>query len=178
MAKPDEKAPARLTAYLDDLLTWLDALGAHDTALAERTRARLADRRERAPRLTPPLAEQAELGAWHDAYRLAERLGIAPAPTPRPVTAGLVRATLRRLELQHPGRLVEVRVPPFAAVQIGRPGVTSVHRRGTPPNVVETDAQTWLLMVVGELTWAEALGQARVSASGAHAQLDDVVPLA
>jgi len=101
----------------------------------------------------------------------------AAPPVGRSALAGAVRRSLRVLEERHPGHLVEVRVPPFAAVQIGIPGVNSVHRRGTPPNVVETDAATWLLLASGDLTWADALAAHRVSASGAHAQLDDLLPL-
>ncbi len=92
--------------------------------------------------------------------------------------AAAVRTSLARLAALHPGRLVEVRVPPWGAVQIGRPGVASVHRRGTPPNVVECDALTWLALADGSLTWADAVAQHRVSASGNHAQLGDVLPLA
>lgn len=85
--------------------------------------------------------------------------------------AAAVRTSLKQLASQHPGRLVEVRVPPFAAVQIGVPGVASVHTRGTPPNVVETDAETWLALASGELSWADAVATHRVSASGIHADL-------
>ena len=95
----------------------------------------------------------------------------------RAETARLVRAVCTELAGRHPGGSIEVRVPPFAAVQIGIPGVNSVHRRGTPPNVVETDAATWLLLASGDLTWADAVAAHRVSASGAHAQLDDLLPL-
>ena len=78
---------------------------------------------------------------------------------------------------QHPGRSIEVRVPPFAAVQcgIGDPGPT--HTRGTPPNVVETDAATWLRLATGALSWDEAVGQGKVSASGNRADLSEMVPL-
>ena len=58
-----------------------------------------------------------------------------------PRSAGCTRTLAGRCSpAQHPGRSVEVRVPPYAAVQcgIGDPGPT--HTRGTPPNVVETDA--------------------------------------
>lgn len=88
--------------------------------------------------------------------------------------AAAVRATLARLAALHPGHLVEVRVPPWGAVQVGVPGVASVHRRGTPPNVVETDPTTWLLLASGRLAWADAVAAHRVSASGAHADLTAV----
>ena len=85
--------------------------------------------------------------------------------------AAAVRTSLKKFAAAHPGRLVEVRVPPWAAVQVGAPGVESVHRRGTPPNVVETDAATWLALADGSLTWAEAVAAHRVRASGVHADL-------
>lgn len=95
----------------------------------------------------------------------------AGRPVERAVLARAVRATLATLAAEHPGHLVEVRVPPWGAVQIGVPGVAGVHRRGTPPNVVETDPETWLLLASGRLAWADAVASHRVSASGVHADL-------
>ena len=66
----------------------------------------------------------------------------------------LVKHYLAVLEQRAPGRSVEVRVPPYAAVQVV-PGVR--HTRGTPPAVIETDAETWLALATGRRTWAEAL---------------------
>jgi hypothetical protein len=88
--------------------------------------------------------------------------------------ASAVRLSLRTLETIAPGRSVEVRVPPFAAVQcVAGPQ----HTRGTPPNVVETDARTWLLLVTGNLSWADALEQGRLDASGARADVSQWLPL-
>ena len=85
-----------------------------------------------------------------------------------------VRYTLELLEKQAPGHSVEVRVPPFAAVQvIAGPR----HTRGTPPNVIETDADTWLSLATGALTWDDALATAKVSASGEKADLSPFLPL-
>jgi hypothetical protein len=93
----------------------------------------------------------------------------------RRTTATAVRFTLEELATIAPGRTVEVRVPPFAAVQcIAGP----VHTRGTPPNVIETDAQTWLRLATGDLGWAEALESGKVRASGQRAHLDGLLPLA
>ena len=95
----------------------------------------------------------------------------APALTPK----DLVRTTLRWLAQQHPGHTVEIRVPPFAAVQaIDGPR----HTRGTPPNVVEMDAATWLDLVAGRLGWDAALAGGRVTASGLRADLGRLLPLA
>ena len=73
-----------------------------------------------------------------------------------------------------PGRAVEVRVPPYAAVQ-AVPGTT--HTRGTPPAVVETDAATWLALALGELTWQEACDAGSVRASGERSDLAEWLPL-
>ncbi|MEI5674178.1 MULTISPECIES: sterol carrier family protein [Nocardioides] len=86
----------------------------------------------------------------------------------------LVKHYLAVLEHRAPGHSVEVRVPPYAAVQV-IPGVR--HTRGTPPAVVETDAATWIALATGELGWAEAESTARVRASGERADLTPHLPL-
>jgi hypothetical protein len=69
---------------------------------------------------------------------------------------------------------VEVRIPPFGAIQC----VTGpTHTRGTPPNVIETDPVTFVLLAAGRLGWAEAVAQGRVSASGVRADLTTYLPL-
>ncbi len=85
-----------------------------------------------------------------------------------------VRASLDRLVAKAPGRSVEVRVPPFAAVQ-AVPG--STHRRGTPPAVVEMDAETWFALAEGTLMWADAVAAGRVRASGERSDLSPYLPL-
>ncbi|WP_089302191.1 sterol carrier family protein [Haloechinothrix alba] len=85
-----------------------------------------------------------------------------------------VRLSLRSLEHRAPGRSVEVRVPPFAAVQcLDGPR----HTRGTPPNVVETDPRTWLELASGRLAWDEVVRDGRVSVSGNRADLSTLLPL-
>ena len=89
-------------------------------------------------------------------------------------TRTAVRATLGWVAQVYPGRSVEIRVPPQGAVQaIEGPR----HTRGTPPNVVEMDAATWLSLVTGELLWSQALDDGRVRASGSRADLSEVLPL-
>ena len=93
----------------------------------------------------------------------------------RAVERRAVRWLLEELARRSPGHSVEVRVPPHAAVQaIAGP----VHRRGTPSAVVEMDADTWLALSTGELTWDEARAAGRVRASGARADLTPWLPLA
>ena len=86
----------------------------------------------------------------------------------------LTKHFLALLEERAPGRSVEVRVPPYAAVQVVE-GVR--HTRGTPPAVIETDAATWIALAVGELAWSDALGSARVVASGERTDLSAYLPL-
>jgi hypothetical protein len=86
----------------------------------------------------------------------------------------LTKHYLAALEAKAPGRSVEVRVPPYAAVQCIE-GVR--HTRGTPPAVVETDAETWIALATGELTWTDAVSSARVSASGERTDLTPYLPL-
>ena len=93
----------------------------------------------------------------------------APAEHDKPgraLLADAVRRTARTLEADAPGHSVELRVPPFVAVQcIEGPR----HTRGTPPNVVETDPETWLRLATGLVDWEEAVGTGRVDASGSRA---------
>ena len=106
------------------------------------------------------------LAAWLDG-------GAAPG---RAVLRAAVKESLAALAADAPGRSVEVRVPPFGAVQcIAGPR----HTRGTPPNVVETDARTWLALALGRLDWATAVANGAVVASGARAaEIADHLPLA
>ena len=85
-----------------------------------------------------------------------------------------VKATLAQLEALAPGRAIEVRIPPYAAIQCGD-GPT--HTRGTPPNVIEMDAEIWLALARGELSWSAALESGKISASGARADLSQYLPL-
>ncbi|WP_296182612.1 sterol carrier family protein [uncultured Mobiluncus sp.] len=96
------------------------------------------------------------------------------ASVPRATVATAVRFTLQLLEARAPGQAVEVRVPPFGAVQI-LPGTT--HRRGTPPAVVEMPAEVWLALAVGGLSWSTAISQGLVAASGNRADLGELLPL-
>lgn len=97
-----------------------------------------------------------------------------PAPE-REVLKAAVRESLAELARRAPGRSVEVRVPPFGAVQcVEGPR----HGRGTPPNVVETDARTWLALVTGRTGWAAALAGGTLLASGARsAAVAGLLPL-
>lgn len=113
-------------------------------------------------RRTDPAAGRAALAAWR-----TDPTAVGPRRT-------AVRFTLEELAEVAPGNAVEVRVPPDGAVQaVEGPR----HTRGTPPNVVETDPQTWLELATGALTWSDAVAAARVRASGERADLADWLPL-
>ena len=93
---------------------------------------------------------------------------------PRPVLFTAVRYLLEEIAALHPGRAVEVRIPPAGAAQI-LPGTT--HRRGTPPAVIETDPVTWLELATGKLFWEDALAAGRVQASGERTNLAPYLPV-
>ena len=93
---------------------------------------------------------------------------------PRADLATAVRYLLQLLVEKAPGGAVEVRVPPFGAVQVIE---GPRHTRGTPPNVVETDAVTWIALATGEQAWADAAASGRILASGIRADLTEVLPL-
>ena len=113
-------------------------------------------------RRTDPAIGRAALLQW--------RAGTADART----RTTAVRFTLEELADVAPGHTVEVRVPPDGAVQaIEGPR----HTRGTPPNVVETDPQTWLGLVTGGLEWSDVVADGRVRASGERADISEHLPL-
>ena len=85
-----------------------------------------------------------------------------------------VKQSLALLTERAPGRAIEVRIPPYAAVQCGD-GPT--HTRGTPPNVIEMNAETWLALASGERSWADAMSAGLINASGVRADLTELLPL-
>jgi hypothetical protein len=85
-----------------------------------------------------------------------------------------VKGSLAALAAKSPGRAIEVRIPPYAAIQCGE-GPT--HTRGTPPNIIEMDAATWLALAKGETSWADAMNTGAISASGVRADLSELLPL-
>jgi hypothetical protein len=102
------------------------------------------------------------------------REALAATPRGPDETRLLVKHFLAVLAERSPGASVEVRVPPYAAVQ----AVAGVrHTRGTPPAVVELDAETWIALAVGTLTWADAERDGLVRASGERADLSSLLPL-
>ncbi|MEN3344106.1 MAG: hypothetical protein V7635_682 [Arthrobacter sp.] len=122
---------------------------------------------------------RAALAAWLNANTAAPDSADAAVPAPvaavsRNTLATAVRYSLEEVSARAPGNSVEVRVPPFGVTQcVEGPR----HTRGTPPNVIECDAATWLAMVGGLLSWADAVDAGRVAASGLRADLSGLLPL-
>jgi len=122
---------------------------------------------------------RAALAAWQAANTPAPGSAGGPgpdagSPVPRSTLATAVRYALEEVTARAPGNSVEVRVPPFGVTQcVEGPR----HTRGTPPNVIECDAATWLAMVSGQLRWADAVDAGRVAASGLRADLSALLPL-
>ena len=85
-----------------------------------------------------------------------------------------VKATLAELVKRAPGRAIEVRIPPYAAIQCGD---GPSHTRGTPPNVIEMDADTWLALANGTDSWNAAMDRGVINASGARATLEEFLPI-
>ena len=99
---------------------------------------------------------------------------VDPSGASPTAVAMAVRFTLEELAARAPGRTLEVRVPPYGAVQcVEGPR----HTRGTPPNVIETDARTWLELATGRADWTTALAGGAVHASGQRATLAGLLPL-
>jgi hypothetical protein len=93
----------------------------------------------------------------------------------REVIATAVRYTLQVLRDANLGPTVEVRVPPFGAVQCVE---GPEHTRGTPPNVVETDPETWLQLATGDVGWEPMRRAGKVIASGTRSDISGLLPLA
>ena len=148
----------------------------------------LADPRLAVPRASGGLLAEEQIAEEQIETRIIELVVYAddlnrafpelePIPLMRSALGRAMRVLTRMLADAHPGRSVEVRIPPYAAVQcgVGDPGPT--HTRGTPPNVVETDALTFLRLATGRTSWADALASGAVHASGLRADLSGVLPL-
>ncbi|MFE1167427.1 sterol carrier family protein [Nocardiopsis sp. NPDC058789] len=120
------------------------------------------------------LGEPAFTGTDEEAVATAARAVLRTRVPLRPAVKAAVRCSLAVLADRVPGRSLEVRVPPYGAVQVIE-GPT--HTRGTPPGVVETDPLTWLRLAVGETDWDGAVHDHGVRASGVRSDLSPHLPL-
>ncbi len=139
----------------------------------QRLRAALDE--QRAALGEPPWPGPADPAALGRACALAVVAALRAGAEPRPAALRAVtRYLLDLLAAAAPGRAVEVRVPPYAAVQcIGGPR----HTRGTPANVIEMDPVTWVRLAAGLLPWHEAASEGLVRASGVRADLTPYLPV-
>lgn len=96
--------------------------------------------------------------------RLSRAALTAELELPGALNAAICRAACRVLAARYPGATIEVRIPPYAACQVGF-GSGSRHTRGTPPNVVETDAETFRQLICGNTS----LSDPKLRVSGTHA---------
>jgi hypothetical protein len=103
---------------------------------------------------------------------LEKAINALATPTNLELLADGVRTSLQWFAEQNPGRAVEVRVPPYLAIQI-LGGTT--HRRGTPPAVVEMSPQTWLELFTQKLTWIDAVASGKIAASGERSDLSELL---
>ena len=124
-------------------------------------------------RIDPAAGAQA-VRRWAAAEEAAGGTASGGAALDRRTLATAVRFALEELAACAPGRAVEVRVPPYGVTQAV---AGTVHRRGTPPSVVETDAETWLALATGRLAWAEAVAGGALPASGERCDLSSHLPL-
>lgn len=167
-----EGAAGRSPAQLREALR--RGLADTEQALADQPADRLVATRLAALPLADFLASRCVEGVVHG-LDLAAALGRPPAELVTPGgTRVVVRALAELLVLRAPGRSVEVRVPPYAAVQcIEGPR----HTRGTPPGVVEADPLAFVELATGRLAWAAAIDDGRVRASGERTDLSGYLPL-
>ena len=178
MARVRQTAAEALDEQAAAVREWVDDLSATErdapSVLAGRTLLEVAD--EALDSTAGSETRVVELIVAADVLNrsLADR---SPITLHRGALGRAVRTLVGRLVELHPGRSVEVRIPPYAAVQcgLGDPGPT--HTRGTPPNVVETDPLTFLRLATGELSWSAAVASGRVLASGLRADLSSALPL-
>lgn len=121
-----------------------------------------------------------------DLARTLEQAGRTVTPPPSDATATATRALADVLAARAPGKAIEVRVPPYAAVQIGDPARATpggvvipepAHTRGTPPAVIETDPTTFLRVMTGRRDWGEAVAEHAIVASGLRTDLSPLLPL-
>ncbi|WP_375386630.1 sterol carrier family protein [uncultured Microbacterium sp.] len=120
------------------------------------------------------MARKISTDEGRDALAAVAAAAAAAAAPARTDLATAVRYLLQLLAEKAPGHSVEVRVPPFGAVQVIE---GPRHTRGTPPNVTETDALTWIALATGAEQWGDAATAGRILASGTRSDISDLLPL-
>jgi uncharacterized protein (TIGR03083 family) len=98
-------------------------------------------------------------------------VGIDPDPIAQRLA---VKLMVDILVARAPGKAVELRIPPYTAVQVVE---GPRHTRGTPPNVVELGPRAFLDLATGRAMWHDAVRNGLVHASGERADLSALLPL-
>lgn len=147
------------------------------TAALDSQRARLTEWQAEHPGEWSAPADDRAADPGQALVQLVSDCDAQQVPVERTALAAAVRLLVERLATAHPGQSLEVRVPPFAAIQCDPSGTGPTHTRGTPPNVVETDALTFLRLATGRLRWDRARAEGLVQASGIRADLSDLLPM-
>ena len=161
-----DRAPAELLAMLHDTTAVTAIAGIPDQLVLQAARGPITAADWAATRIVEIVVHCDDLSR--------SVASAAPVPLRREALATASRTLAEILAAQAPGHSVEVRVPPFIAVQAV---VGPRHTRGTPANVVETEPLTWVRLATGRLTWAAAVAGGTVTASGVRADLSEVLPL-
>ncbi|MFT4233656.1 MAG: sterol carrier family protein [Microbacterium sp.] len=120
------------------------------------------------------MARRIETGDGREALAAVDDALARDTRPGRTETATAVRYLLQLLGERAPGHTVEVRVPPFGAVQVIE---GPRHTRGTPANVIELNPLTWVLVATGQRSWADELEAGRIQASGTRADISALLPL-
>jgi hypothetical protein len=136
-----------------------------------RTRARGGQMRVAVASYRPYMPPAHEKSAAVTAAVASLTLGEQP---PREILRSAVRSLLSELSAKAPGRSVEVRVPPYGAIQCV---VGPRHTRGTPANVVEMDPVTFIELAAGLGNWSDAVRDGRIQASGNRADISHLFPI-
>jgi hypothetical protein len=86
-----------------------------------------------------------------------------------PMVLEQVKGILDMISELAPGHAVELRIPPYAAIQCVE---GPKHTRGTPPNVVEMNSETLFSLSKGEIQWSAAVESGAIHASGERSNLE------
>ena len=92
-----------------------------------------------------------------------------------PQITSQVKEILNIIKELSPGGLVELRIPPYAAIQCVAGGN---HKRGTPPNTVEMSGQVLIKLINDPSSWHKLCDQGDIAASGINSDLSELFVIA